>query len=91
MRVRERDRRPVRELVDEEPIADKQCGNHASRRNAKRLDEERFHEEIDDDGAEERFEVLPQPLADRLRRFRFSAAARFGDDVAFGRFFWSGH
>src|SRR5512143_2131451 len=83
MGVGERDRRTVRELVDEQPIAHEQRRNHAPRRNAKRLDEQRLDEQVNENRAGERLEVLPQPSTEWLRRL-LAGTARLRDDVGFG-------
>src|SRR5690349_19817063 len=78
MRVRERDRRPVGELVHEQPVTDEERRDHRAGGNAERLDEKRLHDEVDRDRAGEGFEVFPEPAAERLRGF-LSPAPRGGD------------
>ena len=82
MRVRERDRRTVGELVDEQPVADEQRRNHASRRNAERLDEQRLHERGRSTTAPASdLKFSQSQLADRLRRFGLPPPRACGDDV----------
>ena len=63
--VRERHVRAVDELVHEQPVADEQRGDHAPRRDAVRLDEERAQHEEDRDRPGERLERLPVPAHPR--------------------------
>src|SRR5690349_22730419 len=85
MRVCEWNRRPVDELVDEQPVPDEQRRDHRPRRNAIRLDEQGADHEIDQDRAENALEGLPRrAAAGATRRTWRLVPSRLRDDVLLG-------